>query len=101
MSTYLWHDGSFIPHQPHPGPFDVADSWRMLGDAHSNGLHLHLRRLESVAGPLPAGFVPAMLQLFAPGRSFSPYLASRRTTAPGYSPRSPSAPSHPAILCRT
>ena len=70
MSTYLWHAGSFIPSQPHPGPFDVADSWRMLGDAHSSALRLHLRRFESVAGPLPAGFVPAMLQRFAPGDLF-------------------------------
>ena len=70
MSTYLWHEGSFIPSQPHPDPFDVADSWRMLGDAHSNALRLHLRRFESVAGPLPAGFVPTMLQLFAPGDLF-------------------------------
>lgn len=70
MSTYLWHEGSFVPSQPHPGPFDVADSWRMLGDAHSSALRLHLRRFESVAGPLPAGFVPAMLQRFAPGDLF-------------------------------
>ena len=70
MSTYLWHEGSFIPSQPHPGPFDVADSWRMLGDAHSNALPLHLQRFESVAGPLPAGFVPAMLQLMGPGDLF-------------------------------
>lgn len=70
MSTYLWHEGSFIPSQPHPGPFDVADSWRMLADAHSNALRLHLRRFESVAGPLPAGFVPAMLQLVGPGDLF-------------------------------
>lgn len=70
MSTYLWHESSFIPSQAHPGPFDVADSWRMLGDAHSNALRLHLRRFESVAGPLPAGFVPAMLQLVGPGDLF-------------------------------
>lgn len=70
MSTYLWHEGGLIPSQPHPGPFDVADSWRMLGDAHSSALRLHLRRFESVAGPLPAGFVPAMLQRFAPGDLF-------------------------------
>ncbi len=70
VSTYLWHEGGFIPSQPHPGPFDVADSWRMLGDAHSSALRLHLRRFESVAGPLPAGFVPAMLQRFAPGDLF-------------------------------
>ncbi|EFQ80739.1 MULTISPECIES: aminotransferase [Corynebacterium] len=70
MSTYLWHEGSFIPSQPHPGPFDVADSWRMLADAHSNALPLHLQRFESVAGPLPAGFVPAMLQLMGPGDLF-------------------------------
>lgn len=70
MSTYLWHEGGFIPSQTHPGPFDVADSWRMLGDAHSSALRLHLRRFESVAGPLPAGFVPAMLQRFAPGDLF-------------------------------
>ncbi|MBS5996889.1 MAG: aminotransferase class IV [Corynebacterium sp.] len=70
MSTYLWHESSFIPSQAHPGPFDVADSWRMLGDAHSSALRLHLRRFESVAGPLPAGFVPAMLQRFAPGDLF-------------------------------
>ena len=70
MSTYLWHENSFIPSQAHPGPFDVADSWRMLADAHSNALPLHLQRFESVAGPLPAGFVPAMLQRFAPGDLF-------------------------------
>ena len=70
VSTYLWHEGGFIPSQTHPGPFDVADSWRMLGDAHSSALGLHLRRFESVAGPLPAGFVPAMLQRFAPGDLF-------------------------------
>ena len=70
MSTYLWHESSFIPSQARPGPFDVADSWRMLGDAHSSALRLHLRRFESVAGPLPAGFVPAMLQRFAPGDLF-------------------------------
>ena len=70
VSTYLWHEGGFIPSQPHPGPFDVADSWRMLGDAHSSALRLHLRRFESVAGPLPAGFVSAMLQRFAPGDLF-------------------------------
>ena len=70
MSTYLWHEGSFVPSQAHTGPFDVADSWRMLGDAHSNALPLHFRRFESVAGPLPAGFVPAMLQRFAPGDLF-------------------------------
>ncbi len=70
MITYLWHTGSFIPSQTHPGPFDVADSWRMLGDAYSNALPLHLRRFESVAGPLPAGFVLAMRQLFTPGDLF-------------------------------
>ena len=70
MSTYLWHQGSFIPSQTHPGPFDVADSWRTLADAHSNALPLHLQRFESVAGPLPAGFVPAMLQLVGPGDLF-------------------------------
>ena len=70
MSTYLWHEGSFIPSQPHPGLFDVSVSWRMLGDAHSNALPLHLQRFESVAGPLPAGFVPAMLQLVGPGDLF-------------------------------
>lgn len=70
MSTYLWHESSFIPSQAHPGPFDVADSWRMLADAHSNALPLHLQRFESVAGPLPAGFVPAMLQLVGPGDLF-------------------------------
>ena len=70
MNTRLWHEGSFIPGQPHPGPFDVADSWRMLGDTYSNALRLHLQRFESVAGPLPAGFVPAMRQRFAPGDLF-------------------------------
>ncbi|MCZ9296581.1 aminotransferase class IV [Corynebacterium yonathiae] len=70
MNTHLWHEGSFIPGQPHPGPFDVADSWRMLGDTYSNALRLHLQRFESVAGPLPAGFVPAMRQRFAPGDLF-------------------------------
>ena len=70
MSTYLWHESSFIPSQAHPGPFDVADSWRMLANAHSNALPLHLQRFESVAGPLPTGFVPAMLQLVGPGDLF-------------------------------
>ena len=70
MSTYLWREGRFIPNQPHPGPVDVADYWRMLGNAHSNALPLHLQRFESVTGPLPAGFVPAMLQLFGPGDLF-------------------------------
>ena len=63
MSTYLWHEGSFIPSQAHPGPFDVADSWRMLADAHSNALPLHLQRFESVAGPLPAGFVLSLIHI--------------------------------------
>ncbi len=33
MSSYLWHQGSFIPSQPHPGPFDVAEVTTRVVDA--------------------------------------------------------------------
>ena len=88
MSTYLWHEGSFIPSQAHPGPFDVADSWRMLADAHSNALPC----TSSASNQWPAHFPPASYprccSLWVSAIS-SPHLTSRRTPAPRYSPRTP------------
>ena len=69
MSSYIWRDGAFIPCTPPADPCTVADSWRHSA-GRTHGLHLHLERFESAAGTLPAGFVPAMLELLSGGELF-------------------------------
>lgn len=69
MSSYIWRDGAFIPCTPPAIPCAVADSWRH-SQGRTHGLHLHLERFESAAGTLPAGFVPAMLELLSGGELF-------------------------------
>lgn len=68
MRSYAWH-GRFIPRDFPGAPFEVADSWRH-SHGRANGLDLHLARFEAAAGPLPAGFVDAMLPLIAAGELF-------------------------------
>lgn len=69
MSSYIWRDGAFIPCTPPTASCTVADSWRH-SQGRTHGLQLHLKRFESVAGALPAGFVPAMLELLSGGELF-------------------------------
>ncbi len=69
MTSYLWQNGTFVRCAAHQGPFDVADSWRLL-DTQSNGLNLHIHRFESIAGALPAGFTTALLECCGPGELF-------------------------------
>lgn len=68
MRKFAWH-GRFVPRDFPDGPLDVADSWRH-SSGHANGLDLHLARFTRTAGPLPAGFVEAMLPLLASGELF-------------------------------
>lgn len=58
-ASFVWYGGHFEPAQPHPGPFDVVDSWRH-SRGRTNGLAAHIARFESTAGPLPGGFVEEM-----------------------------------------
>ncbi len=68
MRKYAWH-GSFVERDFPDRPLDVVDSWRhSSGRAH--GLEAHLARFARAAGPLPAGFVDAMLPLLAEGELF-------------------------------
>lgn len=69
MSSYIWRDGTFLPCSRPAASCTVADSWRHSA-GRTHGLHLHLERFESAAGPLPAGFVSAMLELLAEGELF-------------------------------
>ena len=69
MSSYIWRDGTFLPCTPPSTPCTVADSWRHSA-GRTHGLSLHLERFESAAGTLPAGFVPAMLELLSGGELF-------------------------------
>ncbi|MER0102140.1 aminotransferase class IV [Corynebacterium sp. KPL2734] len=69
MSSYIWHDGTFLPCSRPAAACTVADSWRHSA-GRTHGLHLHLERFESAAGLLPAGFVSAMLELLADGELF-------------------------------
>ena len=68
MRSYAWH-GGFIPRDFPGAPFEAADSWRH-SHGRANGLDLHLARFEAASGPLPAGFVDAMLPLIAAGELF-------------------------------
>ena len=68
MRSYAWR-GSFIPHDVPDGPLDVADSWRH-SNGRTNGLDLHLERFARSAGPLPDGFVDAMMPLLRDGELF-------------------------------
>lgn len=61
MRKYAWH-GSFVERDFPDGPLDVVDSWRH-SSGRANGLEAHLTRFARAAGPLPAGFVDAMLPL--------------------------------------
>ncbi|WP_408911636.1 aminotransferase class IV [Corynebacterium gottingense] len=68
MRKYAWR-GSFVERDFPDGPLEVVDSWRhSSGRAH--GLEAHLARFVRTAGPLPAGFVDAMLPLLAEGELF-------------------------------
>ncbi|MDK8305694.1 aminotransferase class IV [Corynebacterium imitans] len=68
MRRYAWH-GSFVERDFPDGSLEVVDSWRhSSGRAH--GLEAHLARFVRTAGPLPAGFVDAMLPLLAEGELF-------------------------------
>ncbi|OFT29446.1 Amino-transferase class IV [Corynebacterium coyleae] len=68
MRKYAWH-GAFVPRDFLDGPIDVADSWRHSSGS-TNGLSLHIERFTRTAGPLPAGFVDAMLPLLSEGELF-------------------------------
>lgn len=68
MRRYAWH-GAFIPRDFPDGPLDVADSWRH-SNGRTNGLSLHLERFTRAAGPLPDGFVDAMMPLLSKGELF-------------------------------
>lgn len=68
MRSYAWH-GGFIPRDFPGAPFEAADSWRH-SHGRANGLDLHLARFEAASGPLPTGFVDAMLPLIAAGELF-------------------------------
>lgn len=68
MRRYAWH-GAFVPRDFLDGPIDVADSWRHSSGS-TNGLSLHIERFTRTAGPLPAGFVDAMLPLLSEGELF-------------------------------
>ena len=68
MRKYAWH-GAFVPRDFLDGPIDVADSWRHSSGS-TNGLSLHIERFTRTAGPLPAGFVDAMLTLLSTGELF-------------------------------
>ena len=61
MRRYAWR-GGFLECDVPDGPLDVADSWRQ-SSGRTNGLALHLERFSRSAGPLPEGFVDAMLPL--------------------------------------
>lgn len=68
MRKYAWH-GSFIERDVPDRPLDVVDSWRH-SNGRTNGLDLHLKRFARTAGPLPAGFIEAMLPLLEEGELF-------------------------------
>lgn len=68
MLRYAWH-GTFVPRDSPDGPLDVADSWRH-SSGRTNGLDLHLERFSRAVGPLPAGFVDAMMPLLRDGELF-------------------------------
>ena len=68
MLRYAWH-GTFVPRDVPDGPLDVADSW-CHSSGRTNGLDLHLERFSRAAGPLPAGFVDAMMPLLRDGELF-------------------------------
>lgn len=68
MRRYAWQ-GSFVESEVPDGPLEVVDSWRhSSGRAH--GLDLHLQRFARSAGPMPEGFVDAMLPLLQDGELF-------------------------------
>lgn len=93
MRRYAWQ-GSFVESDVPDGPLEVVDSWRhSSGRAH--GLDLHLERFARSAGPLPEGFVDAMLPLLHEGELF-PRIASSQgllllDVRPAPPPRSSSA----------
>lgn len=68
MRRYTWR-GDFVGCDVSNIPLDVADSWRH-SNGHTNGLGLHLERFARSAGPLPDGFVDAMLPLLSEGELF-------------------------------
>ncbi|MCP1386664.1 aminotransferase class IV [Corynebacterium sp. TA-R-1] len=68
MRKFAWH-GRFVPRDVPDGPLDVADSWRH-SSGRANGLDLHFARFTRNAGPLPEGFVDAMLPLLGAGELF-------------------------------
>ncbi|MET3944017.1 aminotransferase class IV [Corynebacterium mucifaciens] len=68
MRRYAWR-GDFVECGVPDGPLDVADSWRH-SNGRTNGLHLHLERFARSAGPLPDGFVDAMMPLLRDGELF-------------------------------
>ena len=72
MRSYVWR-GAFVESEASDGPLDspldVADSWRHVS-GRANGLDLHLERFSRAAGPLPDGFVDAMLPLLHKGELF-------------------------------
>ncbi|MGV0373223.1 aminotransferase class IV [Corynebacterium pilbarense] len=68
MRRYAWR-GEFVECDVPDSPLDVADSWRH-SNGRTNGLHLHLERFVRSAGPLPDGFVDAMMPLLRDGELF-------------------------------
>ena len=75
MRRYAWR-GDFVECDVPDGPLDVADSWRH-SNGRTNGLHLHLERFAQSAGPLPDGFVDAMMPLLSEGELFPRIVLSQ------------------------
>ena len=75
MRRYTWR-GDFVECDVPDGPLDVADSWRH-SSGRTNGLHLHLERFARSAGPLPDGFVDAMMPLLRDGELFPRIVLSQ------------------------
>lgn len=74
MRSYRWADGRLVTCDPAQGPFTVADSWRhSRGRAH--GLEEHIARFEATAGPLPRGFLVALLSVLDPSLELFPRIA--------------------------
>jgi len=74
VRSYRWADGGLVACEPAQGPFTVADSWRhSRGRAH--GFAEHIARFEATAGPLPRGFLVALLGVLDPSLELFPRIA--------------------------
>ncbi|OHQ53376.1 glutamine amidotransferase [Corynebacterium sp. HMSC070H05] len=90
MRRYTWR-GDFVGCDVSNIPLDVADSWRH-SNGHTNGLGLHLERFARSAGPLPDGFVDAMLTLLSTGELFPRIALSRGELLLDVRPAPPARP---------